>query len=142
MKSLVLFLGICLSIVSCSNKNDFDSIVSNEWDKCNVSSNCTIDFEYLMNFEWDTMCFYSGANSLEDINSDLGFELKKFTDIGDRVIFLKKGKMVYQKEWFYKPSKPREGTVFVTDLKRFRVSKLEAKFEIKKEGRVFFLKKL
>lgn len=53
-----------------------------------------------MTFEWDTMCFYSAANSLEDINRDLGFELKEFTDVGDRLIFLNKGRFVYQKEWF------------------------------------------
>ncbi len=129
-------------MVSCSNKNDIDSIVSNEWNKCNNRTNCTIDFANLNNFEWDTMCFYSGGFSLEDINKDLGFEIKDFTDIGDRVIFLNKGKAVYHNEWYKLPDEPVEGTVFVSEFKKFRVGKLEAKFKIKKEGKTFFLTKL
>src|ERR1035437_2898990 len=142
MKSLVLFLGVCLSLLSCSNRNDFENIVSNEWGKCKGSANCTIDFANVMNFEWDTMCFYSGACSLEDINKDFRYGLKEFTDIGDSVIFLNKGEIVYQKEWFTKPSEPPVGTVFETDLKKFRVSKFDAKFRISKVGKAYYLTKL
>lgn len=142
MKSLILFLGVYLSFISCSNKEDFDKIVSSEWIKCKERANCTIDFADVMHFEWDTMCFYSGACSLEDINKDLGFELKEFTDIGDRVIFLNKGEIIYQKEWFSKPSEPAVGTVFETDLKKFRVSKSDAKFKISNQGKVYFVTKL
>lgn len=129
-------------VASCSNRNDFDGIVSNKWEKCDVKTNCIIDFAISMNFKWDTMCYYSGGCSLEEINNDLGFELKQFTDIGDRVIFLNKGNIVYQKEWFTNPSEPIVGTIFETDLKKFRVSKVEAKFIIKKEGRAYYLTKL
>lgn len=142
MKNLILFLGIYLLITSCSKSKDFDSIVSNEWEKCKEGTNCTIDFADLMDFEWDTMCFYSGAYSLEDINKDLGFELKGFTDIGDRVIFLNKGEIVYQKEWYTKPSEPTVGTIFETDLKKFKVSKSNAKFRINKDGKAYYLTKL
>lgn len=142
MKNLILILGVCLLMASCSKENDFDSIVSNEWEKCKVSATCTIDFAHLMNFEWDTMCFYAGACSLEEINIDLGFELKGFTDTGDRVIFLNKGEVVYHKEWYAKPSEPPVGTIFETNMKKFRISKTDAKFRISKEGKALFLTKL
>ena len=136
-------LCIILLIANCSCKrDDFDSIVAREWKKCNGSSNCIVDFAFILNFDWDTMCFYSGACSLDEINKDLGFKLKEFTDIGDRIIFLKNGKVVYQKEWFPIPSKPPEGTIFKTDLKKFRVNKSDSKFILIKEGKAFFLTKL
>ncbi len=142
MKNLVLFFSGCFILISCSNRNDIDNIISNEYEKCDSKTNCIVDLAVSMNFEWDTMCYYSGAYSLEEINQDLGFDLKQFTDIGDRVIFLSKGNIVYQKEWFPNPSEPKIGTVFKTDLKKFRVSKLDARFRINKEGQVFFLTKL
>ena len=43
-----------------------------------------------MRFDWDTMYYFSGACSLEEIEEDLGFALKEYSDIGDRVhLFLK-----------------------------------------------------
>ena len=86
MKKKFLILVFCIFVFNCSNKNDFDNIISKEWDKCDKNE-CVIDFAHIMNFNWDTMCFYSAANSLEEINNDLGTELKDFTDIGDRIIF-------------------------------------------------------
>jgi len=74
MKNSIIYLGALLFIASCStSSNDIDSIVSDEWRKCDESTNCTIDFANLLSFEWDTMCFYSGACSLEEINKDLRF---------------------------------------------------------------------
>jgi hypothetical protein len=142
MKTARFFLIACLFFYSCSDSKDFDDIISNEWEKCQKSGNDTIDLANAMPFEWDTMCFYSGAISLEEINQDLGFEFEGFTDIGDRVIFLHKSKVVYHKEWFNKPSEPDEGTVFETDLKKFRISKHDSKFKIKKEEKLFYLKKI
>jgi hypothetical protein len=141
MKNKILFLGMLFSFLSCSNKNDFDNIVADKYEQCEKNIDCLIDLSSLMWFEWDTMYFYSGSNSLEEINKDLGFELKEFTDIGDRVIFLNKGKVVYQKEWFPEPSKPTKGIIFVTDLKKMKLSKSEAKFKIRKEGEAYYLEK-
>jgi hypothetical protein len=141
MKNRILFLGVFFSLLSCSNKNDFDYIVADKYQQCEENTICVIDFSALMWFEWDTMCFYSGANSLDEINKDLGFELEEYIDVGDRIIFLNKGKVVYYQEWFPEPSKPLEGTVFVTDLKKIRLPKSDTKFKIKKEGKAFFLEK-
>lgn len=134
-----LMLGICLILSSCSNSNDFDDVVAKQFEECPDQNNCIINLSTSMRFEWDTMCYFSGANSLEEINKDLGFELKEFTDIGDRVVFLNKDKIVYQKEWFYNSSEPLEGVVFSVNSRKFKVSKSNAKFKIKKEGLVFYL---
>ncbi len=126
---------------SCSNRNDFDNIVANNFEECTEqNNNCIVDFSKIMKFEWDTMYYFSGANSLEDINKSLGFEFKEFTDIGDRIIFLNNGKVVYQKEWFPNPSEELKGVVFVTDLKTFKVDKSNAKFKISKQGKAFYFR--
>lgn len=136
----ILILSSILFFSACSNRNDFDDIVANEFETCSEQrNNCVVDFSKIMKFEWDTMYYFSGANSLEDINKSLGFELKEFTDIGDRIIFLNNGKVVYQKEWFLNPSEELKGVVFATDLKTFKVDKSNAKFEIIKENNYYIL---
>ncbi|MBV8326504.1 hypothetical protein [Chryseobacterium sp.] len=145
MKKIILLLAIfiCFIMNSCSgNRNDIDTIVSNKWQECGRANNCIIDFANAMHFKWDTMCFYSAGNSLEDINKDLDFELKEWTDSGDRVIFLYKGKIVYQKEWALRADEPLDGVVFETDLKKFKINKANAKFRIRKEENAYYLKKL
>lgn len=141
MKKLLTFLIVCIFMIDCTNNNNFERIVSKEWTKCDGDINCTIDFAVIMPFEWDTMYYYSGANSLEDINKDLGFELKEFADIEDRILFLKNNKVVYQKEWFNNPDEELKGVIFVTDLKTFKVDKSNAKFKLRKQGKAFYLKK-
>jgi len=136
---LLAFLILC----SCSHKKDFDVIIANEWENCSKENNvCTIDLSTLMRFEWDTMCYYSSALSLEEINSDLGFDFTEFTDIEDRIIFLNKGRMVYHKAWFRQPSKEREGIYIDTKLNKFKISKDDAKFQLEKAGKAYHLKKI
>lgn len=65
-----------------------------EWEKCKSDSECIIDIAEITSFQWDTMCFYSGSYDLDQISKDLGFTPKGFTDIGDRLIFLNKGRLV------------------------------------------------
>lgn len=142
MKKKFLILVFCIFVFNCSNKNDFDNIISKEWDKCDKKNECVIDFAHIMNFNWDTMCFYSAANSLEEINNDLGTELKDFTDIGDRIIFLDNGKIVYHKEWFYSSIQETKGVIFVTSLSKFKVSKFNSKFKVSKKNKIFFIKSL
>ncbi|MDR1005277.1 MAG: hypothetical protein LBL74_00235 [Bacteroidales bacterium] len=140
MKNIILLVfGICLFMFSCSD--NIENIVLTECNKCEKDTNCIIDFANLMNFEWDTMCYYSMGSSLEEINKDLGFELEGFIDVCDRVIFLNKKKVIYQYRFPYRPSNPPEGVIFLTDLNKFRVSKSDAKFEVTKEGKAFYLTK-
>lgn len=141
IKMKTLLLGIICSLFSCSKKNDFDNVIADSYRQSEKKNEYYIDFSSLMWFEWDTMCFYSGANSLEDIEKDLGFTYSEWGDVGDRVIFLKNGKIVYQKEWFPRVDQPLRGAVFIIELKKFKLPKSDAKFKIRKDGQAFYLEK-
>lgn len=139
----LLLISSALFFSACSNRNDFDSIIINEFNKCpKQSTNCIVDLSKIMNFEWDTMYYFSGANSLEDMNEILGFDYKQFSDIGDRVIFLKNGKIVYQKEWLFNLDKELQEVIFSTNFKNFKVERTNAKFKIIQQGDFFYLEKL
>lgn len=133
---LILFLG------GCSSRNEMDNLIISEWDKCSSKDNCIIDFSTAMDFEWDKMFYFSSAFSLEEINAKLGTELKNFTDIGDRLVFMNGNKVVYHQEWFYNPSGKPKGTVFSTDDNFLEVSKEQAKFKIKKSEALYYLEPL
>lgn len=133
---LILFLG------SCANRNDVDRLIINKWEKCSSKDNCIIDFSTTMDFEWDKMFYFSSAFSLEEINERLGTELKSFTDIGDRLVFMNDNKVVYHQEWFYNPNGKSKGTIFSTDDNCLEVSKKQAKFKIKKRESLYYLELL
>lgn len=126
-------------MLNCSQSKDIDEMVFNEYKNCNCDKPCVINFGILLDFEWDTMCFYSGALSLEEINADLGFELENFVDIGDRVIFLNKNRVVYQKEWSLNQRNQKEYVVFNTNKPVFKIDRNNAIFLVKKEGPVYYL---
>ncbi len=127
---------------SCSNKNDIDKLVINEWEKCSAKDNCIIDFSTVMSFQWDKMFYFSSALSLEEINAVLGTELNSFTDIGDRIVFMKENKILYHKEWFYNPSARPQGIIFLINDKFIEVNKTESKFKIKKSEDLYYLEPL
>lgn len=142
MKNIIFVVIACLFIVSCSNKNDIDNIVYKKWNECIEKHHCNVDFAQLMTFDWDTMYYFSAVYSLEDINKEIGFELKKFIDVGDRVIFLSKGRFVYQQEWFYYPEEPFKGVFFDTNMSKFKVCKKDAIFSVKKINDAFYLENI
>lgn len=140
MRKICMILSFLL-VFGCTNKKDINYIIIQKWKQCNYN-NCTIDFANEMWFDWDIMCYYSGANSLEDINKDLGFELKHFIDIGDRIIFLKNNKIVYHKEWNIGYNNSKEDIIFVLHYKKLKIPKRHSKFIIKKQNDIFYLEKL
>ncbi|MFA8300546.1 MAG: hypothetical protein ACEPOV_10315 [Hyphomicrobiales bacterium] len=139
MKKYILTLILIPLFFGCSNTNIIENGVFKKWEKCKVGSGCIIDIAEITNFQWDTMCFYSGSYSLDEINRDLGFKLKEYTDIGDRLIFLNKGKLVYQEEWFTNPSEHSKEVVFNDKRRKFRLSKCHVKFRIKRRHRIYTL---
>jgi hypothetical protein len=126
----------------CSSQNSFKTIIQKHWDTCKSEDFCTINLANSFTINWDTLCYYSGALSLEEINRDLGIELKDFTDIGDRIILLNKGQIVYHWSWFYEPSEQPSGVIIETNLKKFKISKQEALFKIKKNGKMLVLTRI
>ena len=138
MKKLYAMIATLISLTTCNQNFDFDTVISTSWATCVDKDSCIIDLSTAMNFNWDTMHYYSGSNSLEEINAGLGFELKDFVDVGDRVIFLYNDKYVYQKVWHYNPEYPAEGTIFKAGCKKFTVSKKNAVFKITKIGEAYY----
>ncbi|MGP1500507.1 MAG: hypothetical protein ACTTJM_01810 [Bergeyella cardium] len=137
-----ILLAILFYLLSCSNKKDFDFVVADYYQKCQKDTICIIDFGDIMWFEWDTMYYFSVGNSKEDIEKILGVSYNQWEDIGDRVIFLNRGKIVYQKDWFPKIDKPSEGSIFMTNLKMLKSNKSDAKFKIIKQNNLFYLQKI
>jgi len=119
-----------------------DNLIISKWEKCSNKDNCIIDLSISMDFEWDKMFYFSSAFSLEEINERLGTELKNFTDIGDRLIFMNDNKVIYHQEWFYNPSVKPQGTVFSIDDKFLEVGKEQAKFKINKIESLYYLEPL
>lgn len=142
MRKLFFVIYCSVLLTSCSEKNNIDNIVSEKWEKCDNHVDCVVDFATSMQFQWDTMYFFSGANSKEDIEKELRLTYDQWEDVGDKVIFLNKGNIVYQQDWFLNPDKLVDGTVFLTDLKMFKIDKSSSKFRISKKSKVFYLQKM
>lgn len=140
--NVILAFILSLFLFNCSNKRDIDEVVIKTYEKCSNRNKCIIDFAKIMDFQWDTMYYFSSANSLEDINVGLGFEYQYFLDIGDRVIFLNNNKIVYHKEWFPNPDVPFEGIVFDIDSKKMKLNKFNAKFVVRQIDKIYFLKQI
>lgn len=110
-------------------------------EQCDDKYHCILDIGNAIKVQWDTMYYFSGASSLEEINSVLGFELKQYTDVGPRVIILKGNKVVYHEEWFRDPESNKKDIIFNTDNKYFKLGRAEAKFKIEDGGNAYVLKK-
>ena len=135
-----IFILISIVCLSCSNnKNKVDDVVSSYWEQNHTQQNIIIDFSKEFDFDWDTLCYYSVGCNIEDINRDLGFKLTEFTDLADRMIFLKNGKLVYIAGWWYDPENPI-GVAIDTPKMQYRISRNKAKFYVEKRDKVFVLR--
>ena len=135
----LIFILISIVCFSCSNnKNKVDKVVSSYWENNHTRTNAIIDFSKEFDFDWDTLCYYSVGCSIEDINRNLGFKLTAFTDLADRMIFLKNGELVYIAGWWYDPENPK-GITIDSPNNIFKTNRSRAKFRIKKKEDVFIL---
>ncbi len=92
-----------------------------------------------LEFDWDTVYYFSGKYSLDEINEILGFSLRNYTDVGARLIFVYKGRGVYSYEWFPSPENLNEDVYMLTDLDFFKVDRHNAKFSIEKIDHKIFV---
>lgn len=138
MKKIIVTLLVCIIIMlaGCDQPRDIDRAVAHAYKQCVRSNNHIIDFSTLLPFEWDTMCYYSGAYDLEYILEDLHTDLQAITysDVGPKIYFLHQGRIVYQKGWFPYPEPEKNTIYFDTPLKKFRVGKANARFAVAKVG--------
>lgn len=99
-----VLLLLLLTIVSCNPfKADVYNVVKSTYD----SGIDTIDFGESLWFDWDTMYWFPSNIPLEEINSMVninGF----WRDVGDRLVFVKKNKIVYYNEFFPNHETPME----------------------------------
>jgi hypothetical protein len=86
------------------------------------------------NFKWDKVyIFYVGA-SLENIEKVLGVPYTQWQDVGDRIIFVNQGKVVYHEEYFPYPEHIEKGRTFFELNKAPYIGEYNtAMFEVTKE---------
>lgn len=137
--SLLLFFVMIL--VNCSKNDDFDKMIINYYSECKDKS-CIIDLKNYLDFEWDTMYYFSGANSLEEIERVMRIRYENYEDIGTRLIFIKNKQIVYDYDWFPNPNREKSGVVFETENDFMKINREDAQFLIKKLDQVYYLKKL
>ncbi|MDR0507214.1 MAG: hypothetical protein LBH32_10445 [Dysgonamonadaceae bacterium] len=142
MKKKIPYFNLFISLIiinSCQKYNSFEKYIVKEYKQCN-ETNCIIDISDKLNFDWDTVCYLSGGYSLEEINNFLGFQLTQFTDIGNRLLFLKNNKVVCQYEWTIEADTHSGCVFFDENMNKRKISKSEAKFYVNKIGSEYYLK--
>jgi hypothetical protein len=82
---------------------------------------------------------FSGKYSLDEINEILGFNLRNYTDVGARLIFVYKGKNVYSYKWFPSSDNLNKDVYELTDLDLFKVDRHNAKFNLEKIDHTIFV---
>jgi hypothetical protein len=127
---------------SCSKRNAFDRLIERQFNKCNNKNVCIIDLSKVIKSDWDTMYYFTNAYSLGEIDSILGFHLKEYIDVGDRMVLINKNRnVVYYQDWFPFPSdEVKDVVIFDTDKTYFVVEREKAIFSIRKENDFYFLK--
>lgn len=102
----LLFLSISFS--SCKDK----SIAAKLYSNCEGQNKCIRHVKDVTNFKWDKVYIFSIGASLEDIEKTLGVPYKQWQDVGDRIIFVENGKVVYHEEYFSYPEHIEKGRTF------------------------------
>ena len=129
-----VFLFVVLTTVSCCpSGTDIYTIVKRTYN----NGNDTIDFGEALCFEWDKMYWFSIGYSLDNINPIVNINAF-WQDVGDRIVFVKNGRVVYHKEYFpchETPLKrisfnPDSALVFQKDNALFAIEKVSDKLYI------------
>ena len=107
-KGLNYFLLILLfSIAGCRNS---DSIAERLYSKCGDKQPCRLPLKDVTDFEWEKVYVFPVGASLEEIDQTLGFHYKQWEDVGEKIIFVSKGQVVYHEDYFPYPEM-KNGTV-------------------------------
>ena len=125
--------------LGCSQESEFDNSIKKEFQKCKESESCVLDMTKAFNFDWDTVYYFSGKYSLEEINRVIGFEIKNYKDVGARIIFVHNGRDVYSYEWFPTPENIKEKVCILTDLESFKLNRNMAKFKVEEINKIIFI---
>ncbi|MEJ5092865.1 hypothetical protein GEO21_22710 [Sphingobacterium faecium] len=136
----ILYLPILIfSILGCTQGSKFDNSIMEEFQKCKGDKGCILDMAKAFDFDWDTVYYFSGKYSLEEINKLVGFEIKNYNDVGARLIFVHKERDVYSYEWFPSPENLKERVYVLTDLESFKLDRNSAKFKMEEINNTIFI---
>lgn len=137
MKKIILLL-LCYVSVSCTNNRDIYQIIYTECLQ-QKEQDFVFDFSEFMNFDWDTMCVYSGKCSLDMIEKDLGRAYSNFKDIGMHIIFLKDKYIVYSQAWYSIYYKNTKWIYFDSLEYKLKFHRNDTKFLVSKNDDMFTL---
>jgi uncharacterized protein YigE (DUF2233 family) len=93
-------------LISCKD----DSIAAKLYRKCNGQEKCLQPLKSVTNFKWQKVYVFRAGASLEEIEKVLGIPYKQWQDIGDRIIFVDNGQVVYHEDYFPYPEHVENGS--------------------------------
>ena len=97
---------------------------------------CIMDLAETMSLKWDSLCYYSLAYDYKTILDEVGNYRTDYHDIGTRLFFMHKGRVVYAAELFPYPSECHlGGFVFMFDEDIIVLYPHDAKFRVFKHLR-------
>ncbi|MCG7856950.1 hypothetical protein MD537_08230 [Flavihumibacter sediminis] len=102
----LLFLSFILT--SCKD----NSIAAKLYIKCDKQDTCIRQVKDVTNFKWDKVFIFPVGASLEEIEKVLGVPYKQWQDVGDRIILVNQGKVVYHEEYFPYPEHVESGRTY------------------------------
>ena len=126
-------------LLGCSQDPKFDNTVMREFQQCKTNNGCVLNMDKAFEFDWDTVYYFSGMYALDEINEILGFNLRNYTDVGARLIFVYKGRDIYSFEWFPSSDNLNGDVYMLTDLDLFKVDRHNAKFNLEKIDHTIFV---
>lgn len=137
----VIVILIVLMVYSCTNPSE--SKIDYMVDKIcfDKDGGCIVSLKDLIVEDWDYVLISNEAFSLEELNNQLGFEYPYFTDIGNRIIFVKGEKIVYHEDEFLNPDNIKEGKVFFNFGKNnyMKIERNNATFKVVKDNKFYYL---
>lgn len=131
----VFFVAICILLCSCYRGNHIDKIVVSHVEKEGVG--CYIDMAEELDFQWDSLFYFSIGCSLEEIQETVGYPLIVDKDLSYLMIFFFEGRMVKLFRWDYFQSD--FGVIIDTPELIYKTSFQKAKFKVRKGNQCFIL---
>jgi len=126
----ILFFVPFLLFTSC--RSDIDSKIKH----CYYTQDSIFWMSDLYPEEWDTLFYFSGAYSLEDVAERVGPNIyNRYVDVGRRLMLVdKRGIIVYYKEYFVNyGQKSKSSSFFLSEnSKMWAIPRDKAKFLIRK----------
>lgn len=141
MKNKLFLFIASIVILSCNNINSTSKLSNLIVDECPNLSSCIINLDDIIEEDWDYVLITNQQISLSQLNSLLGFEYPYFSDIGNRIIFVKNKKVIYHEDEFPEAETTSKNTLrFEIKNNYLKLKKSDSKFSVVKNGDYIELK--